>query len=241
MKEKIVEKYKIFENGEILNLKTNKKLKKILDKDGYITVRKFFGTNKLHRILAICFIPNPENKPLINHKNGIKNDNRLENLEWCTYSENTKHAFNLGLIKPIKGIKNKNSKKIYVFDREGKFLEEIYSLNSCAEKFNISKATISYQVVLKTINLNLIKTNYIFNYNKDIIFKRTSDIDKYKKIIYVYNKKAEIIDKLTSISFASKKYKMSNSTIKFQIKKNILSFKNNNQFYFSIKNDLKFL
>lgn len=58
---------------------------------------------KIHRLLALTFIPNPLNKPCINHINSIKNDNRLENLEWVTYSENTIHAFQNGKIKRDKG------------------------------------------------------------------------------------------------------------------------------------------
>jgi hypothetical protein len=67
--------------------------------NGYFMLRltkRGYSTSKnmtLHRLLAKAFIPNPENKPYINHKNGIKTDNRLANLEWVTASENIIHRY----------------------------------------------------------------------------------------------------------------------------------------------------
>lgn len=111
--------YFVSKDGVVFSKKTNKHLKPRITKLGYARVA-LYNNNKpkdfsVHRLVAQAFIPNPENKPCINHINGIKTDNRVENLEWCTYSENTLHGYRTGLItisdkcKIVRSKMNKNN------------------------------------------------------------------------------------------------------------------------------------
>jgi hypothetical protein len=72
-------------------------LKHSISGNGYLTVCVSGRNACVHRVLAECFIPNPDNKPCVNHIDGNKLNNSLDNLEWATYSENNQHAYNIGL------------------------------------------------------------------------------------------------------------------------------------------------
>lgn len=82
-------------------------------KAGYFTIALVVNnktiTTYLHRIIAEAFIANPYSDKVVNHKNGIKSDNRLVNLEWCTSSHNNQHAIDLRLRSPRSGHLNERS------------------------------------------------------------------------------------------------------------------------------------
>lgn len=97
--------------------KVPKELKSACNGRGYryvtIQVNRERKNHYVHRLVADAFIPNPDNKPEVNHKNGIKTDNRVENLEWCTRLENVRHSSKLGLCRK-RGSKVNAMKVIHV-------------------------------------------------------------------------------------------------------------------------------
>lgn len=124
-----------------LKVKTQKK-----NKDGHMRVWLSKGSKKtpyfVHRLVAEAFIPNPENKPVVNHIDGNPSNNHVDNLEWATRSENDLHAFRLGLRKPSNGGTNKHVVRI---DRYGN--EVVYdSMLKAANSNGYSVGQIHYYV-----------------------------------------------------------------------------------------------
>ena len=106
--------YKVKRNGDVISIKSNRVLKPFKKQGGYWRIGLYkdgkMRHHAIHRLVAITYIPNPLLKPEVNHKNGIKTDNNIINLEWVTTSENQLHAFKLGLQKPLYGEDHQNSK-----------------------------------------------------------------------------------------------------------------------------------
>ena len=97
------ENYAIGFDGSVINIKTGRKLKQKLNKNGYYSVT-FSINGKLyfryiHRLVCETFVKNTKNSKQVNHKDGNKENNNIENLEWCTSKENIKHAWENGLSK----------------------------------------------------------------------------------------------------------------------------------------------
>ena len=102
--------YKVSNTGKIFSVVTNRELSVIQKKDGYTCISLCDKDHnkkqyRIHQLVAKAFIPNPNNLPMINHKNEIKNDNRVENLEWCNNFYNSNYGNrNLILSKKLKGV-----------------------------------------------------------------------------------------------------------------------------------------
>ncbi len=124
---------------------------------GYKQVALSNGVNKkshrVHVLVACAFIPNPQNKPNVNHKNGIKDDNKIENLEWNTQKENVNHAFANNLVRIPKGSQKVAAKlkESQVWDIRERFKnnnKEEYE--NVAREYGVSGTCIKYIVINKT-------------------------------------------------------------------------------------------
>lgn len=110
MQQKDIGNFVVYSDGTVFSKIKNKFIKGTHNSDGYPMVSVDGKQVKTHRLIAECFLPTDPAKPIVNHKNGIKTDNQVENLEWCDHKHNVQHAFKNGLMVRHKGSKNAASK-----------------------------------------------------------------------------------------------------------------------------------
>lgn len=152
--------YQVSSDGQIRSYKKIKgiwqTLKWNIGKDGYARLHIGRGSTRkrmfVHRLVAETFLAKDTSRPFVNHKNGIKTDNRVENLEWCTRKENSQHAFKLGLNIGRKGEDHINISVLteeQVLEIREMYKTGNYIQTELAEIFKVKQAHISSIVLRK--------------------------------------------------------------------------------------------
>lgn len=148
--------YQVSSIGGFRNFRTKKTIIQSKSKQGYYRMCCKYGKEikiHSHRAVALAFIHNPQNKPQVNHINGIKTDNRVENLEWVTQSENALHAIKIGLLKPLPHRYDEAANCVKLTNMIVKEIRENFdsmSKSVMARKYNVSTKTIRLIVQRKT-------------------------------------------------------------------------------------------
>jgi len=184
---------------------------KPVDSNGYFVVGLYINKKmkqfKVHRLIMQTFIPNPENKPEVNHKDGIKHNNNIKNLEWNTSKENVNHGLKIGLIKRKFGVdhyktklKDKDIVEIYDMYKNGRLISDIAN---------------KYKMAISSIELILYGTNWKHlnihdKSNKRIGEKHRSAKLKESDVINIIN---EYKNNDISLAKLGKKYGIGESSI----------------------------
>lgn len=172
---------------------------------GYIYLRVNIKKYALHRLVALMFLPNSENKPFVNHIDGNKINNKLENLEWVTCSENNFHAHKAGLTKVY-------TRKIVQYDLEMNKLNEFNSIVEASNQLNIGKTNINGVLY----NNRKSAGGFVFKYADDtnIDFSKKITINKNRgRPVGQYDISGNLLHVHNSIAEASRKLNIHKNNI----------------------------
>uniref|UniRef100_A0A6C0AEE9 HNH nuclease domain-containing protein n=1 Tax=viral metagenome TaxID=1070528 RepID=A0A6C0AEE9_9ZZZZ len=161
----------------------------------YLSITILRKIYKIHRLICQTFLDNPEKKEMVNHKNGIKHDNRLENLEFVTGSENCKHAVETGLVTTCK--------KITQYSLSGERIKDFDSIEQASSKTKIWRNDISLCCIGKTTSVK----GYIFKYTDDLegLEIATEKMSIILQPVVQYSTRGYKIEEFDTIEIASKK------------------------------------
>jgi hypothetical protein len=176
-----------------------KQLKGQLSNSGYLAYNVCMpnGTKRrlyAHRLVASAYVEKYDNEQCyVNHKNGIKTDNRVENLEWVTPKQNVGHAVLNGLIK---------TKPVYCFDKNGNVVACFSSVKQAASSFGVSESHLIRE--LNAISTNVVRGHY-WSYKKDICILPIKKTPGTARQVMQYNEDGELVAKYKSSQEAARK------------------------------------
>lgn len=148
-------RYIVSSFGKVKSMLSNKILSESTDSNGRKGVALYIDkynkkTYRIHRLVAKAFIPNPENKPQVNHIDSNPSNNKVDNLEWCTISENMKHAYKYGNKETGENHLNTTLSEVDVLEIRAFYPFGCFTQKEIAEAYSVDSSTISNIVNNKT-------------------------------------------------------------------------------------------